>query len=95
MHRTHPVRDRAAGLSGSLRLRGLLVQRFPVPRQQLGDVMGRMVGDAGKHIREPGARVDMIQPTRLDERIKHGGALPAGIAAAERPVPPSDGNAAH
>ena len=54
-----------------------------------------MVGDAGEHIGEPGAGVDIIEPTCVNEGVKHRSALPAGIAAAEGPVPPSDSNAAH
>ena len=49
---------------------------MPVPRQQLVEPMGRMPGDAGEHVGEPGLRVDVVHLGRDDEAVHGGGALP-------------------
>src|SRR5688572_2192385 len=54
-----------------------------------------MIGDAGEHVGEPGARVDITELCRLDQREDHGGTLAAGVGAAEGPVAAADGDAAH
>lgn len=58
----------------------------PVPRQQIVDVPGRMVGQTAEHIGEPGLRIDAVELGGLDQRVEGGRAMAAGIRAGEGPV---------
>ena len=51
-----------------------------------------MVGDAGKHIGKPGARVDVVESGGADERIHGCRSLPAAIRAGEQPGFPVEGH---
>ena len=55
----------------------------PIPGQQRGQLRDLVIGDAGEHIGEPGLRIDLIEPCRLNERQHEGGALAAAIGAGE------------
>ena len=75
---------RAWGCSGAL----------PVPGQQLVDSAGRMLGDAGEHVGEPGLRIDVVQLGGDDQAVHGGGTLAAAIGAGEQPRLPAESNAA-
>jgi hypothetical protein len=34
---------------------------LPVPRQQYGDALGGMIGNACENVGEPGARIDVVE----------------------------------
>ena len=63
------------------RLRGCLLRalRFPVPRQELVDPPGGVIGQARQHVGEPGLRVDVVELGGLDQRVDRGGAATAGL----------------
>ena len=46
---------------------------------------GRMFGDAGEHIGEPGLWIHVVQAGCLDHRVKDSSPLAAAIGAAEQP----------
>ena len=48
-------------------------------------MLGRMVGDAGEHVGEPGLRVDIVEPSGLDQRVQDGGSVTTAVGAAEQP----------
>jgi hypothetical protein len=52
-----------------------------------------MVGDAGQHIGEPGAWIDVVEPGSDNERIHRCCSLPASIRAGEEPGFSAEGNA--
>ncbi len=53
-----------------------------------------MVGDPGQDIGEPGARMDVVEPGRDDERIHGRGALATAIRPREQPGFAAEGDAA-
>jgi hypothetical protein len=40
--------------------------------------------DASEHAGEPGLRIDVVEPRRLDQRVHHGSALSAAVGAGEQ-----------
>ena len=58
----------------------------PVPGQQFIDAPGRMAGEAGENIAEPGCGIDAVELGGLDQRVDGGGALAAGVGAGKQPV---------
>ena len=64
----------------------------PIPWNQFGDTAVGVIGQAGEHIGEPGARIDVIELAGFDERIDGGGALTAAVGAGEGPIVPADGH---
>ena len=54
---------------------------------------GRVVGQPLQNIRQPGARVDVIEFGGLNQGIERRRKPPTRVRAGEGPVPPSDGNA--
>ena len=52
-----------------------------------------MIGDAGKHVREPRLGIGARELRRLDEREHDGRAVAAFVRAAEGPVAPAYGDA--
>jgi hypothetical protein len=50
---------------------------LPVPGQQIGDPLGGMVGQARKHVGEPGLRIDIGELGGGDQRVDGGGTLRA------------------
>lgn len=67
----------------------------PVPRKQLVDALGGVVLQAPKDVGEPGAGIDVVELTGLDQGVDRGGAAAAGVGAGEGPVLAADGDAAH
>ena len=67
----------------------------PVPGQQLGDALHRVIGDAGEDIGEPGAGIDVVEFAGFDQRIDGGRPSATGVAAAEGPVFAPNRNGAH
>jgi hypothetical protein len=57
----------------------------PVPRQQRGKAGDFVIVDAGKHISEPGLRIDAIQARGLNQRVHHRCPLAAAVRTAEQP----------
>ena len=53
-----------------------------------------MIGDAGQHIGEPGARIDIAEFGRADERIHRCRPLPTAVTAGEQPGFPAKYHAA-
>ena len=70
------------------------ILRSPIPRQQIGDVLGRMVWQSRQHVGEPGARIDAVELGGLDERVDGGGAASAFVGTREGPVVAADRNPA-
>ena len=66
----------------------------PIPGQELGDPLGRMIGQPSKQIREPGLRVDVVELGGLDQRVDGGGTAAAFVGAGEGPVVAPDRDAA-
>ena len=56
-----------------------------MPRQQLFELVGRVLGDAGEDVSEPGLRINVVQFARHNQAIHHRGALSAAIGADEQP----------
>jgi hypothetical protein len=57
----------------------------PVPWQELVDAIGRVIGDAGQHVGEPGLRIDVVELCGDDQAVEEGGTLAAAIGAGEQP----------
>jgi hypothetical protein len=58
----------------------------PIPGQQFGDPLGRMIRQPREHIDEPSLRVDVVELGGLDERVDGGGAMAAFVGACEGPI---------
>ena len=58
---------------------------MPIPRQQLIDPVGRMPGDAGQDVGQPGLRIDIVQFGGDDQAVDRRGALSAAIGTGEQP----------
>ena len=71
------VRSRSGGLSRC-------GDGAPVPGQQLGDALGGVIGDASEDVGEPGARIDVVELARLDQRVDSCRPRSAGIGASRR-----------
>ena len=56
-------------------------------------MLGRMPGNAGQRVGQPGLRVDIVHLGRDDQAVHHRRALPATIRAAEQPRLPAEGDA--
>jgi hypothetical protein len=56
--------------------------------------VGRVVGNAGQHVRKPGLRIHIIQFARYDDAVHCSGALSAAIGACEQPRFSAQGNLA-
>src|SRR5258706_166414 len=69
-------------------------RRPPIPREQLVELVSRMLGDASEDVGEPGLRVDVVHLGRDDEGVHGGGALTAAIGAGEHPRLPAESDAA-
>ena len=64
---------------------------LPVPGQALIEALGRMLGDTGEHVGEPGLRIDAIHFRRDDQRVHEGGSVTATVGAGEQPGLPAEG----
>ena len=67
-----------SGLSG-----GSTAFCAPVPGQQFGDPLGRIIGHSRENISEPGLRIDIVELGGLDQSIDGGGAVAALVGAAK------------
>jgi hypothetical protein len=75
------VRIRPARAAG-IRSGGLVAQsrtRLPVPGQEFIDLVGRMRGDSGEHIGEPGLRIHVVQLCSDDQRIHRRSTRPTTV----------------
>jgi Nucleotidyltransferase domain len=54
---------------------------LPVPRQQLVQPPGGVIGDAAQHIAEPGLRIDIVELGGGDQRVHRRRPLAAAIGA--------------
>ena len=70
-----------SGLSG-----GSTAFCAPVPGQQVGDPLGRIIGQSRENISEPGLRIDIVELGGLDESIDGGGELAALVGSCEGPI---------
>jgi hypothetical protein len=66
----------------------------PLPRQQFVNTAGRVAGEAGENVGEPGAGVDAVELGALDQRVHGGGAATALVGAGEGPAASAKGDAA-
>jgi hypothetical protein len=57
----------------------------PVPWQQFVQTLNRMIRDAGEHVSEPGARIDVIKFGGDDQRIHRRRPFAASIRSGEQP----------
>jgi hypothetical protein len=48
---------------------------FPIPGQQLIQIVDLVIGDAREHVGKPSLRIDVIEFCGLDQRVHHCGAL--------------------
>ncbi len=53
-----------------------LTGKPPVPGQEIIELGGWVIVDAGEDIGEPSLRVDIVELRGLDERVDNGSALP-------------------
>ena len=76
----HPRQARwsAGKRSGSNGGLGLLVH-LPIPGKQVGDFVGRMIGEPGQHVSEPGLRIDVVHLAGFHQGIDGGGTMAAGV----------------
>jgi hypothetical protein len=51
----------------------------PVPRQELVEVAGLVIVDAGEHVTEPSLRIDLVEPCCLDQGVHECGAVAAAV----------------
>jgi len=70
------------------------ILRSPIPRQKIADALGGMIGQTGKHVGEPGLRVDVVELGGVDEGVDGCGAIAAFIGAGEGLVAASQGDSA-
>ena len=61
-----------------------------MPRQQFVELACWVIGDAGKHIGEPGLRVDIVGPRGLDQGLEDDCAVTTAIGAAEQLGPAAE-----
>jgi hypothetical protein len=54
------------------------------------DPLGRVVGQPGEDVGEPGLRVDAVELAGLDQGIDGSGPLAAAVRAGEGPVAPTN-----
>src|SRR4051794_31755404 len=80
-----------AGMAASLAAPDL--PGFPGPGQEFVQAQGRVVRQPRQNVSQPGARVDVIEFGRLDQRVERRCPPPTRVRAGERPIPPPDGNA--
>ena len=57
----------------------------PVPRQEFVEPVDGVIGDASKHVGEPGLRIDVVEFRRHDQRRHERGAIGAAFGAGEEP----------
>ena len=62
----------------------------PVPGQQIDDLPGRVIGDAGEDVGEVMLRVATVELGGFEKRVDHRGAKAAGIGAGEQVVLAAD-----
>ena len=67
---------------------------MPVPGQEFGDLLGWMIGQAGKDIGEPGLRIDGVELGSLDKSVDGGSSSSALIGTGKGPVVTTDSDAA-
>jgi hypothetical protein len=53
-----------------------------IPGEEVGKVPGRVIGDAGEDVGEPGLRVDAVELGGADQGVHHRRALAASVGAA-------------
>ena len=56
-----------------------------MPRQQAGEIVDLVIGDARQHVGQPGLRVDVVELGRLNQRQDDGGTFAAAIRSREQP----------
>jgi hypothetical protein len=59
------------------------------------DAPGRVIGQAGEHVGEPGLGIDVVELGGGDQRIDGGGAPAAFIGSGEGPVLAADGDSTY
>ena len=79
----------AASLSADLigvtsgRLPGALSKQLPIPRQEFVEPVGRVLGDAGQNVGQPGLRIDVVHFCCDDDAVHGGSTLSATVGAGE------------
>src|SRR5437588_3977466 len=66
----------------------------PVPGQQRSQVGDLVIGDPRQHIGKPSPGIDVVEPSRLNQRQHDRGPLAATIGAGEQPRLSAEGNPA-
>jgi hypothetical protein len=67
---------------------------LPVPGEEIGDLPGRVIGDAGEQIGQVELRVEAVELGALDQGIERRGAPAAGVGAGEEIILAADRDAA-
>ena len=57
-----------------------------MPGEQIGDMPGRVIGDAGEHVGNVELWIDAVELGAFDQRVHRSGAPATGIGAGEQPV---------
>src|SRR5215207_9980389 len=65
---------------------------LPVPGKKIGDMPGRVIGDAGEQVGEIKLRVEVVEFGAFDQRVHRSSASATGIGAGEQPVFAADRN---
>ena len=61
-------------------------ERSPVPWQQVGEALGRVVGDSGEHVAQVGFRIKLAELRALDHAVERRSALGSTVRAGEQVV---------
>ena len=59
---------------------------LPIPRQELVDALGGMIGQARQDVGQPSLWIDVAELCGFDQRIDGGGAAATLVGASERPI---------
>jgi len=68
-----------------------LARGAPVPGQEFGNLLYRMIRQAREDVGKPSLRIDVVELGGFDEGIGCGGALAANIGPGERIIFPAQG----
>ncbi len=61
---------------------------LPVPGEELVEALGRMLGDAGEHVGEPGLGIDVVHLRRVDQGVHEGDSVTDAVGTGEQPSLP-------
>jgi hypothetical protein len=95
--RKHPVKvaeipDCGVAVWRRLSDRPLRALALPIPGQKLVNALSGVILQAGEEVSEPGMRIDVVDPGRVDQGVDGGGAPATFIGASKGPIVATHGN---